>query len=315
VTGPNFFVVGAPKAGTTSLYHYLDQHPEIFMSPIKEPSFLADEMRPENFEPELQPQVLREIEEARRYLRGPMKHKRFGGPVVVWADYLRLFENSHGAKAVGEASVSYLWSQSAANNIFARFPLARIVIMLRDPADRAFSQYLQALSAGRVHHSFRQQLEISLKDERPEFGILRPLLEYGRYSEQVRRYLDLFPRESVKVYLYDDFRQDPKGVVDDLFVFLGVASGFAPDFSRRHHQPSVPKYARAAYYLKRHGVWQTLKRATPAALHPHLRSAATNHRSTVKMDGDDRRALQNYYRQDIVCLSQMIGRDLSMWLE
>src|SRR5690348_379750 len=90
-TLPNFLIVGAPKAGTTSLYHYLDQHPQIFMSPIKEPNYFASEIRPENFGDELQMQVAKDLRELEEYLQGPLKEKRFGGLVSRWDDYLRLF--------------------------------------------------------------------------------------------------------------------------------------------------------------------------------------------------------------------------------
>src|SRR4249919_676933 len=95
---PNFFLAGAPKAGTTSLYHYLDQHPEIYMSPIKEPCYFSDEIRYENFSDEIRrPSTLD------AYLAGPMIEKRFGGPVTRWHDYLRLFHRAQGKTAVGEA--------------------------------------------------------------------------------------------------------------------------------------------------------------------------------------------------------------------
>jgi hypothetical protein len=135
---PNFFIVGAPKAGTTSLYSYLDQHPQIYMSPIKEPSYFASELRPENFHSQFQLRMLREAENVRKYLAGPMTEKRFGGPVVDWESYLRLFQNAREGQAIGEASASYLWSASAAGNISARIPGARIVMILRDPAERAY---------------------------------------------------------------------------------------------------------------------------------------------------------------------------------
>src|SRR4051812_38262537 len=94
---PNLFLVGAPKAGTTSLYHYLDQHPEIFMSPIKEPCYFASELRPENVCDELQPWIEQEMETLREYLRGDMSEKRFGGLVSKWDDYVALFRNSGDA--------------------------------------------------------------------------------------------------------------------------------------------------------------------------------------------------------------------------
>ena len=138
---PNFFLVGAPKAGTTSLYHYLDQHPQIYMSPIKEPHYFSTEIREKNCEPELRRMMARDKAALREYLAGPMRQKRFGGIVERWEDYLGLFDDAEDQPALGEASVCYLWSRTAPQEIAGRIPRARILVMLRDPADRAFSQY------------------------------------------------------------------------------------------------------------------------------------------------------------------------------
>src|ERR1700736_2398891 len=110
---PNFFLAGAPKAGTTSLYYYLDQHPQIYMSPIMHPNFFASEIRAENFDPQLRSDIARDARRLRNYLLGSMSQKRFGGIVAEWEDYLRLFVNANSEPAVGEASVCYLWSRTA----------------------------------------------------------------------------------------------------------------------------------------------------------------------------------------------------------
>src|SRR5690349_7816414 len=127
---PNFFIVGAPKAGTTSLYHYLDQHPQIYMSAIKEPNFFSSEIRAENCDPDLRRALLRDGEAVREFLSGPMREKRFGGIVTTWDDYVRLFANAAKESALGEASVCYLWSPTAAAGIAERMPGAKIIVML-----------------------------------------------------------------------------------------------------------------------------------------------------------------------------------------
>ena len=132
---PNFFLVGAPKAGTTSLYSYLDQHPEIFMSAIKEPHFFADEIRKEHCDPELRRRMATDNGSLRDFLSGPMREKRFGGIVSDWEDYLRLFANATDESALGEASVCYLWSRTAPGRIAEKIPNAKILVMLRDPAE------------------------------------------------------------------------------------------------------------------------------------------------------------------------------------
>ena len=101
---PNFFIAGAPKAGTTSLWTYLDQHPQIFMCPLKEPSYFASELRPENFSDEMRPRIEREMRVLERYLRGDLRTKRFGGLVSRWEEYLSLYRNAGEESAIGEAT-------------------------------------------------------------------------------------------------------------------------------------------------------------------------------------------------------------------
>ena len=110
---PTFFIAGAPKAGTDLLYYQLDQHPEIYMSPLKEPNFFAEEIRPKNFDPSVKKHALRLIERTRRELDAGTTVKRFGGIVCELSDYEKLFTGVRSETAIGEASVSYLWSRSA----------------------------------------------------------------------------------------------------------------------------------------------------------------------------------------------------------
>src|SRR4051812_36466098 len=151
------------------------------MSPVKEPCYFASELRAHNFSDELQPWITSEAQILHRYLRGPMRGKRFGGLVSQWDDYRALFRDSDGATAIGEASVCYLWSQTAAKNIFFRLPDSKIVMMLRNPVERAFSQYLHALGLGAIHKPFREQAADSLSARASLFGILYPFLDFGLY--------------------------------------------------------------------------------------------------------------------------------------
>src|ERR1700744_256409 len=93
---PNFFIVGAPKAGTTSLFNYLDQHPQVYMSSIKEPNFFSEEIRAENFEAGNRLRIAQDAHEVRKFLQGSMREKRFGGIIDNWDDYQRLFANAAG---------------------------------------------------------------------------------------------------------------------------------------------------------------------------------------------------------------------------
>jgi Sulfotransferase family len=233
-TLPNFFIVGTGKAGTTSLYHYLSQHPQIFMSPLKEPCYFASEICTENL-----------AEDHRRHIRRMSRRipERFGdseaaGPsgwlVKDWMTYVRLFENVRDQTAIGEASVAYLWSTTAAGNIAAELPDAKIVIILRDPAERAFSQYLHQLSMGMVCWTFREHIENCIRYRGPRFSVYHPFLEVGLYYAQVQRYLQLFPRNNIQIYWYEDAWKDPRRFLRDLFEFLGVRYGiFSGSISKK----------------------------------------------------------------------------------
>ena len=312
---PNFFIVGAPKAATTALYACLGQHPLVYMSPLKEPNYFATELRLPNFLEADRPRIAREMRALQQYLRGDLLEKRFGGLVENWEDYLMLFRNVANETAVGEASACYLWSRSAPRNIAARIPRAKIIISLRNPVDRAFSQYLQMMTLGAIHRSFRDQVEANLSCTERKFGPQWPLLEFGFYHEQVSRYLQEFPRSQIQISLYEDLQRDPRLLVSQLFAFLGVDPAFDVDVTRRHHQPSVPKLSGAAYLLKKWGLWPYLRNLAPRPLGPRLRSLFVHSRASLTMDRTDRRFLVDYYRDDIEKLAVLLDRDLTGWLE
>lgn len=311
---PNFFIVGAPKAGTTSLYHYLLQHPQIYMSPIKEPNYFAPEVRPANAGPAFQKRVSRDICELQEYLRRPVLSQRFGGIVSNWLDYLRLFEGAKGARAIGEASVFYLYSKMAARNIVARIPDSKILMILRNPADRAFAQYLHTVTNGLVRESFRTQIEIALRQSYEHFGILRPFLELGLYFEQVKRFLRFFPAANVRIYFFEDYQKQPLEMLVDIFRFLDVDPTFAPNLSQRHLEPRIPKLVTLAYFLKRYGIWQRAAALSPLALRSLFRMVAFRDRRSLAMGDEVRKWLIDYYRDDVGQLSDLLGCDLSAWL-
>lgn len=311
---PNFFIVGAPKAGTTSLYHYLDQHPQIFMSPIKEPNYFATEIRPENFGDELRPQVAEDLRELQEYLQGPMREKRFGGLVSQWDDYLRLFQSVKTEKSIGEASVCYLWSKTAAANIHSRIPEAKIIMILRNPVEVAFSLYLQSVSGGLVRGSFRKMLQDSRLCSKEKFSLLYPLLELGLYYEQVKRFLELFPRESVLILWYEQYQTRQAETLVDIFRFLNVDTTFVPDTSHRYLEPQIPRFTAISYSLKKYGAWRRAGDWAPNVLRALWRHLVFRPRASVAMETKDREWLHEYYGEDVRKLSNLLERDLTAWL-
>jgi hypothetical protein len=302
---PNFFVVGTPKAGTTSLYNYLAQHPAIYMSPIKEPAYFATDLaelkRQLNIH-EPDPQGLRD------YLNGPMTERR-AGVVTDWEQYLKLFRNVRTEQAIGEASGNYLASHSAPALIRARIPAARIVMILRDPARRLFSQYSQAVGHGDAAPGFldwlatQQALEARLS---PPLGAVWN----GFYARHVERYRTSFPPSQVKVCLYEDYAADPHAVLRELFSFLQVDPGFRSDVSVRHNVVMQPRFPQLRKVLR--PVRSVLGGRLPGAVSAWGRTLG--HKPLPGLTPDERAAALGIYREDIRQLQELIGRDLSAWL-
>jgi hypothetical protein len=311
---PDFFIVGAAKAGTTSLYHYLDQHPDIYMSPLKEPAYFSLEVRPGNFVASRQAHVRRVVEETRAYLRGPMLEKRANGIVCEWDDYLRLFAAASTQHTAGEASVAYLWSKTAPAEIAARIPQARILMVLREPQERAFSQYLHGVSDGILAQSFRQYIRASLRETGEAMGLHHPFLEMGFYADQIQRYLNYFPREQIRIWLYEDIRDRPRDFLREVFAFLGVDSDFTPDISTRHNEAYIARMVKSNQLLRRAGLWQLMTRLMPAPVKARLHRAVYHPPGSVTMRPEDRALLLDFYRNDILRLEGMLQRDLSLWL-
>jgi hypothetical protein len=314
VAQPNFFLVGVPKAGTTSLYRYLDQHPSVYMSPIKEPHFFAEEIRVENFDERMRQMSAGRAEALRRYLDGPATEKFSGGPVAAWRDYLKLFANVREERAIGEASPCYLWSSTAAEKIASRFPQAKIVMVLRDPAERAFSQYRHMLSFASREISFSEYLDAGMNEKSTRISETYPFLHFGFYSEQICRYMRRFAAANIHIGFYEDYRADPLRFLAAIYRFLGVDAEFQPDFSVRHMEAKVPRFRVVNRGLKRVGMWNAARGLSATRLQPLLRRAVYRSKGAIAMSAGERARLIAFYRDDIERVSGVLNRDLSTWL-
>jgi len=310
---PDFFIVGAPKAGTDALYYELDQHPRIYMSPLKEPCFFSSEIRVENFEPGLRERMKNEADSVREFIHGPMTEKRFGGIVSEWDDYRRLFARAKDEKAVGEGSVCYLWSQTAAAAIASRLPKARIIIVLMDPAERAFAQYLKSVSDGTAAHSFGQHLDACFRHTDGYLGVLHPFLEFGMYARQVRRYMDAFPAEQLHISLFEEMQRDPQRWFSGILEFLGVDPAFVPEEGRGHYHPNLPKFVRISRALQARGLWKALGQCIPRGLRPAVKHLLYRQTESITMQAEDRELLVEYYRSDIEELERLLKKNLTHW--
>ncbi len=294
---PNFLILGAAKAGTTSLYHYLRQHPDIYMSPVKEPKFFALENEPLEFS------------------RPGDREKMQRSSVTDLDSYRALFRGAAAAKAVGEASTLYLYSSVAPSRIKHYVPAAKMLAILRHPVERAYSNFLYMARKGEEPlRDFEQALrqEATRRAWMPTWHYT----ERGFYHRQLRRYYDLFPRDQIRVYLYEDLSTDPTGLLRDVFRFVGVDESFTPESLSRHNVSGLPRSEALHGLLARpHAVRSVVRRFLPRAMRQRV-AAKIRRRNLYRPQLSDRtrERLNTIYRDDILRLQDLIQRDLSRWL-
>jgi len=280
---PNFFIVGAPRAGTTSLYFYLKQVPEIYMSEVKEPNYFSVCSVPKN-----------------HYMK-PIRDKN---------EYLSLFKKAKDRKIVGEGTTLYLSDPEASKLIHQIIPHARIIIMLRDPVERIFSQYLLEIRTGGLKLSFHEELQIELKHRRDRS---KPILglKFGLYSESVKRYLDIFGREQVKTLIFEEFTQNTKGTVKEILKFLGLNSSINNFEDSAHNPFSVARGSVVQYMLRNKTITKMARKVIPSSARRFLREEILVKKPPKpKMAEEDMETLVKFYHDDVRRLQTVLKRKL-----
>jgi hypothetical protein len=302
MTMPNFFIIGAQKAGTTSLYHYLKQHPQVYMSPVKEPFFFSSKIDP----------------------NGRVVKERFGGPVRVRKprfanldEYRKLFEGVEGEKAIGEASPLYHYAPGTAERIKRFVPDAKVIALLRNPADRAYSAFLYALRIGTEPLSdFGRALREEGDRIRDHWHYSFHYRNRGNYYAQLKSYYEVFGRERVGVWLYEDLKDGPGDVVRSVFRFLEVDDAFVPDTYSKHNPALVPKGETGRVAIRvMNATLPVAGKVVPSA--HKVRRLVDRWVLTDELppiDPEIRRYLLEDHRENILKLQHLIGRDLSAWL-
>ncbi len=229
MTLPNFLIIGAAKAGTSSLYYYLKQHPHVFMSAIKEPKFFALEGEPLDY-------------------KGPDRGININS-VNSLSEYQQLFEGVTDEIAIGEASPMYLTSPKAPENIKRYIPDAKIIAILRNPVDRAFSSYTHLIREDLETLSFEKAVEAEPRRIADKWSHLFYYTQNGYYAAQMKNYFSNHNPENMKIYLYEDLIKDTPKLVNELYGFLGLDQSFSPDLSKRNVS-GMPK-SRALHNLFR----------------------------------------------------------------
>ena len=293
---PNFLVVGAAKSGTTALYHFLKQHPQVYMSPHKETNYFAFEGQEIRFS-------------------GPGDDTISEQSITTAEAYEKQFEGVSGEVAVGEASPWYLYSERAAENIRCSLPDARLIAILRNPVDRAFSSYLHVVRDGRESLTFEEGLKAEEERISKGWEYIWHYRQSGYYAAQVERFATLFPPDQARWYLYEEFLTDPDKLVRDVCGFLNIDRDFSVNTSFKPNATGVPKNQLLGRLLLRpNPIKSTAKHLIPKRLRYNL-GQRVNQRLLTKprMSGETRRKLLHAYKDDISDLQDLIGRDLSAW--
>lgn len=283
---PNFFIVGAAKAGTTAMHRYLDRHPDIYMSVVKEPSYFAPEM----------------------------------GLTTPWATdldrYLELFAPGADRQVRGESTPAYLFCPSSAERIHVFEPDARILILLRNPLAAVRSVYAEARKFGlEPERTFPAALKAS-DAGRPELesrpgGRWLRYRDVVRYAEQVERFLTVFPREQVHIELYDDLVRDPARVYGNVLQFLALDPFELPTF------PAVNVARRVRSLQLQRLIMAPSMGGTTGRVGRVRRTLVrlnTGPARQAPLPDDVRQGLVDDLGPDVDRLSRLIGRDLAHWL-
>jgi sulfotransferase family protein len=302
---PNFLIVGSAKCGTSSLYAYLQQHPQVFMTTPKEPTFFGNEGTDGLFNGP--------HDEDRAY------HSRV---ITTWKDYTALFDRATTERALGEASIYYMYLPKAPEQIEKYIPKATMFAVLRNPADRAYSAYLHVVRQARERRSFVDSLRQEPMRIQKKWNPLWHFKAMGFYYEQVKRYFDRFGRDQVHIYLYEDLQKQPLPLIKQVFELIGVDSSFVPDTSKRYKKSYVPKNPTIEKILHKTKVQVDFtKKYWPKPLRWRSQSvknfidrvAAPNRVAPPRIPQDIRASLLEEYRDDILRLSDLLRRDLTHW--
>ena len=295
VINPNFIIIGAMKAATTSLYTYLKQHPDIFMTSIKEPKFFN------NFN-----------KDSRFKLQGKGLIK-----IKTLEQYQNLFKEAISEIAIGEASPSYLFDENCHILIKKILPKAKIIAILRQPVERAYSNFLHAKRADQekdtdFEKAFNEENKILKKGIKTHY-----YLEKGFYYKQLKKYYDVFPKEQIKIILFEDMIKNPGKITQEVFKFLNVDLSFTPNTSKKSNVSGVPKGTLG---------WIVMK-LRKNHLMPNIEFSKIFPKFIVNLMLNTiyskpkkisnkliKKLTKQYYIEDIRKLEKLINRDLSIWM-
>jgi hypothetical protein len=296
---PDFLVIGASRSGTTSLHNYLGQHPEVFMCPRKSPNFFVS----------ADPIPARE---------DPVARQMMGQWVADRASYEGLFSGAWDGAAIGEVSPVYLQSWDAPMRILKMCPEAKLVAILRDPAERAWAHYMGRMRDGlESREDFAAVIEAELAEGLPDDVAFGSYLGCSRYGHFLSRYFELFARDKIRLYLFEDLREAPRDLLGDIFSFLGVdpSSCASISMSKHHQSGQVSGALRRFLWTRSVGLRTTLRPMLPEGVRRLAAPVFLKNLEKPRLDPVLRARICEVLAPDIERCQELIARDLSRWLE
>jgi hypothetical protein len=294
---PNFLVIGAPKCGTTSLHHYLSQHPEVYVPKRKELHYFSY--------PYMQ-----------RFAAGPGDAHILAPLCSTRQAYEQHYARVGTQPAVGDVSPSYLYYAEVSERIKAELGRPKIVVVLRDPINKAFSQYMHLVRDNRETLTFSAALMAEEQRIRDGWAALWRYAESSLYADRLKRYLTIFGADQVKILLFEDLTRAPHLVMSDLFTFLGIDTDFCPNTSTVYNKSGQPRSKRLANFLAKPNVVTTIaKTIVPESVRTPLRLALLTLNTGAKGQIDDtsRAYLREFFAADVREVEKLLGKKLD-WL-
>ena len=296
---PTFIGIGPPRCGTTSVYHYLKQHPQVFMSPVKETHFFAYQI------------LEKDILAGRAILHDP---------VTSVQQYEALFRGAGTARAIGEISPGYLWRAGVAEAIHGALPDARLFCILRNPIDRAYSAYRAHVADGQESRSFEQVVrEETDSPSKYPLGGTNYHIRIGMYAFHLEPYRKLFREAQLKICFYEDLESSAEHFMRELFAFIGVDPELVVDTSSRFNTMGGRQLERRLQSSGLGWVSRRLRKLIPRRLYYFLyrgySAAVTGIPGAATIRRETREQMRDAYAADIAALQSLTGRDLSNWLK
>ena len=294
---PDFIVIGAARAGTTALYSFLRQSPDIFMPDVKEPNFFAYEGQSLD-------------------CRGPGADF-INNSITDLDHYSALFEPAPNGAILGEASPLSLFEPRAPERIHHHVPQARLVVILRNPVEQAYSHFLYATRL-RIEPLDSFTLALEQENDRLAKG-WQPLFGYSsfpKYAEQLERYFALFPHEQILIRTYEEWSEKPEKTMSEILSFIGANSAVLPDLTNRLNAGGVPRNrALQDFLMKPNPVTGLIGYIMPKTMRLRVRDwlSGFNTQRDAPMPAAARKILHERLDGEIARLESLIGRDLSHW--